>query len=74
MLSDTAVFCYKCTDFYHPGDEGGLLWNDMSIDIKWPELLKTEDKVSGEIKYCLEDGTEILLSEKDKNWKAFKEI
>ena len=36
VLSDFAAFCYKCTDFYHPGDEGGLAWNDPSIGIEWP--------------------------------------
>ena len=36
MLSDTAVFAYKCTDFYHPGDEGGLIYNDPIIGIDWP--------------------------------------
>ena len=38
VLSDLAEFCYKCTDFYHPGDEGGLAWNDPEIGIEWPEL------------------------------------
>lgn len=36
VLSDTAVFAYKCTDFYHPGDEGGLIYNDPIIGIDWP--------------------------------------
>ena len=36
VLSDIAEFCYKCTDFYHPGDEGGLAWNDPEIGIEWP--------------------------------------
>ena len=36
VLSDTAVFSYKCTDFYHPEDEGGILWNDPDIGIAWP--------------------------------------
>lgn len=36
VLSDDAVFAYKCTDFYHPEDEGGLLWNDATIGIEWP--------------------------------------
>jgi len=38
VLSDTAEFCYKVTDFYHPGDEGGLAWNDPAIGIEWPRL------------------------------------
>ena len=36
VLSETAVFEYKCDDFYHPEDEGGLAWNDPAIGIKWP--------------------------------------
>ena len=35
VLSDEAEFCYKCTDFYHPGDEGGLAWNDISFLLKF---------------------------------------
>ena len=36
VLSDYAEFCYKVTDFYHPNDEGGLIWNDPEIGIEWP--------------------------------------
>jgi dTDP-4-dehydrorhamnose 3,5-epimerase len=36
VLSDSAEFLYKCTDFYVPGDEAGLIWNDSQIGIKWP--------------------------------------
>jgi len=38
VLSGTAVFAYKCTDFYYPEDEGGIVWNDPVIGIKWPDL------------------------------------
>jgi dTDP-4-dehydrorhamnose 3,5-epimerase len=38
VLSKTAVFAYKCTGFYHPGDEDGVIWNDPAIGIKWPNL------------------------------------
>ncbi len=38
VLSDEAVFAYKCTDFYHPEDEGGIMWNDPAIGIEWPSL------------------------------------
>ena len=38
VLSDEAVFAYKCTDFYHPEDEGGMMWNDPAIGIEWPKL------------------------------------
>ena len=36
MLSDTADFEYKCTNYYDPSDEGSLIWNDPDLDIKWP--------------------------------------
>ena len=38
VLSEQAEFCYKCTDFYHPDDEGGIAWNDPTINVAWPEL------------------------------------
>ncbi len=58
VLSEQAEFCYKCTDFYRPEDEGGLAWNDPDIGIVWPEL-------QGD---TLTDGTPVNLSEKDKKW------
>ena len=68
VLSDVAEFCYKCTDFYHPGDEGGLAWNDPSIGIEWPQLTgEYKGTPSGE-GYQLSDGTAIKLSEKDEKW------
>lgn len=45
VLSDVAEFCYKVTDFYHPGDEGGLAWNDPEIGIEWPKLQGEYKKV-----------------------------
>ena len=36
VLSETATFCYKCDDYYHPEDEEGIIWNDLEIGIKWP--------------------------------------
>ena len=36
VLSDTAYFAYKCSDFYAPDDEGGVLWSDPDIGIRWP--------------------------------------
>ena len=56
VLSDEAEFCYKCTDFYHPGDEGGLAWNDPEIGVEWP----------------LEEGVDLIISEKDQKWKGLK--
>lgn len=37
VLSDSADFCYKCTDYYDPKDESGIKWNDRDIGINWPE-------------------------------------
>jgi dTDP-4-dehydrorhamnose 3,5-epimerase len=48
VLSDTADFIYKCTDYYRPEDEGGLLWNDPEVDIDWPlaePLLSKKDEL-----------------------------
>ena len=57
VLSDEAEFAYKVTDFYHPGDEGGILWNDPDIAVEWP----------------VEEGMEINLSDKDKIQPLFKD-
>jgi dTDP-4-dehydrorhamnose 3,5-epimerase len=38
VLSDTAVLVYKCTDFYYPDDEVGVIWNDPAIGIAWPDI------------------------------------
>ena len=56
VLSDYAEFFYKCSDFYHPDDEGGLPYNDPAIGIDWP----------------LPPGTQPLLSERDKHWKGIE--
>lgn len=57
VLSDVAEFCYKCTDFYQPGDEGGMIWNDPEIGIQWP----------------IPEGMELIISEKDQKWKGFRD-
>ena len=56
VLSDSAVYAYKCTDFYDPDDEGGLMWNDSALGIDWKSLVP---------------GMEPLLSEKDGRQPAF---
>ena len=66
VLSDTAEFCYKVTDFYHPGDEGGLAWNDPSIGIEWPEVRGEYTGSADPTGYTLSDGTPLNLSAKDK--------
>ena len=57
VLSDEAEFCYKCTDFYHPNDEGGIAWNDEELGITWP----------------IEEGMNLIISEKDQKWLPLKE-
>ena len=57
VLSDEAEFAYKCTDFYHPGDEGGIAWNDPEIGITWP----------------IPPETELIISEKDRKWGSLLE-
>lgn len=58
VLSDFAEFCYKVTDFYHPNDEGGILWSDSEIGVEWPmpEGMTEAD---------------LILSDKDKIQKSF---
>lgn len=60
VLSDEAEFCYKVTDFYHPNDEGGLMWNDPEIGVEWlmPEGMTEKD---------------LILSDKDKVHPSFSE-
>lgn len=73
VLSDTAKFCYKVTDFYHPGDEGGLAWNDPEIGIKWPAVVGNYSGSADAKGYALEDGTALNLSDKDQKWLGLKE-
>ena len=72
VLSDTAEFCYKCTDFYHPGDEGGLAWNDPAIGIQWPEVTGLYPGNADASGYALADGTPLNLSEKDQKWSTLE--
>ena len=73
VLSDVAEFCYKVTDFYHPGDEGGLAWNDPEIGIQWPELIGEYQGTASAEGYMLADGSKLNLSEKDQKWAGLKE-
>ena len=73
VLSETAEFCYKVTDFYHPGDEGGLAWNDPAIGIEWPELVGTYSGSACAEGYTLSDGTPLNLSEKDQKWLGVRD-
>lgn len=73
VLSDEAEFCYKVTDFYHPGDEGGMAWNDPEIGIKWPGVIGEYSGSASPVGYMMEDGTKLKLSDRDKVMKGFKE-
>lgn len=73
VLSETAEFCYKVTDFYHPGDEGGLAWNDPEIGIEWPQLEGEYDGTASASGYHLADGTALNLSDKDQKWLGLKD-
>ena len=73
VLSDTAEFCYKVTDFYHPGDEGGLAWNDPEIGIEWPEVQGAYPGSADASGYTMDDGTKLNLSDKDQKWATLKD-
>ena len=60
VLSEYAEFFYKVTDFYHPNDEGGLLWNDPKIGVEWPIPEGTTKQA-------------LILSDKDKVWGGIDE-
>ena len=57
VLSDVAEFTYKCSDFYHPNDEGGIMYNDPDIAVEWP----------------VGEEMELVLSDKDTKWGTFAE-
>ena len=57
VLSEEAQFVYKCSDFYHPEDEGGIIYNDSTINISWP----------------ISEDMKVVISEKDKKWGGLEE-
>ena len=67
VRSEEAEFCYKCDDFYHPDDEGGIAWNDPGIGVDWGVSGEYTGTASGE-GYTLPDGTPLKLSFKDEKW------
>ena len=73
VLSDVAEFCYKCDDFYHANDEGGMAWNDPEIGIKWPEVVGEYSGSADASGYTLSDGTPLNLSDKDQKWLGLKD-
>jgi dTDP-4-dehydrorhamnose 3,5-epimerase len=73
VMSDEAEFVYKVTDFYHPGDEGGIAWNDPEIGIEWPGLTGEYPGTADCSTYRMKDGTQLLMSDKDREWKGLSE-
>lgn len=72
VRSETAEFCYKVTDFYHPSDDCGLAWNEPTIGIDWGIQGEYNGTASAE-GYTLPDGTPLLLSDKDQKWVNLKD-
>ncbi|MCI9456832.1 MAG: dTDP-4-dehydrorhamnose 3,5-epimerase [Oscillospiraceae bacterium] len=72
VLSDIAELCYKCDDFYHPSDEGGIAWNDPEIGIEWPGVVGEYQKTASDEGYLLND-RRFNLSDKDRKWLGLKE-
>ena len=72
VLSDTAEFCYKCDDFYHANDEGGLAWNDPEIGIEWPKVEGAYQGTASAEGYNV-DGVALNLSDKDQKWLGLKD-
>lgn len=64
VLSESATFCYKCDDVYHPNDEGGIAWEDPDIAIEWPPL-PGDDSL---------DSRKLVMSDKDKSWPFLREL
>jgi len=58
VLSDDAEFAYKCSDYYHPNDEGGIIWNDPGIGIEWPVASRKG----------------LVISEKDQQWGVLNSV
>lgn len=73
VLSDVAEFCYKVNDFWHPNDEGGMAWNDPEIGIEWPHLKGSYNGSPSAEGYTLDDGTPLVLSDKDQKWLGLKD-
>lgn len=72
VLSEVTEICYKCDDFYHPNDEGGMAWNDPELGIVWPGVEGSYNGTASAEGYTF-DGVGLTLSEKDQKWLGIKE-
>lgn len=72
VLSEMAEFCYKCDDFYHPNDEGGVAWNDPGIGVVWPGITGIYKGTANAEGYRL-NGDELNLSDKDQKWPVLRD-
>ena len=74
VLSEEAEICYKCDDYYHADDEGGLAWNDPEIGIEWPFLEGVYQGTASAEGYRLSDGAPLILAEKDRKWPGLQSL
>lgn len=72
VLTEKAEFCYKCDDYYHPNDEGGLAWNDPELGINWPLVDGIYAGTASAEGYSF-DGGPLILSDKDQKWLGLKD-
>ena len=72
VLSETAEFCYRCDDYYHPEDEGGVAWNDPEIGIVWPKMEGEYPGTASGEGYTV-DGAPLKLSDRDLKWPGIKD-
>lgn len=72
VLSETAEFCYRCDDYYHPEDEGGVAWNDPEIGIVWPKMEGRYPGTASWEGYTV-DGAPLKLSDRDLKWPGIKD-
>ncbi|MBO4651724.1 MAG: dTDP-4-dehydrorhamnose 3,5-epimerase [Lachnospiraceae bacterium] len=73
VLSDVAIFLYKCDEFFYANDRGGIAWNDPGIGIHWPGVTGEYKGTASADGYRL-DGIELIMSEKDQCSMGFEEF